>query len=126
MSGTFCGGCGEGDLVSDPKGRGSRPVVCDLCGWTADAEELPRKWLDDEDAPPWSKRERKKAGLLYFLWVDLDPENDDATDAVIRILGLSGMSLAPRVLIELGTRPSEETLGRLAAVPGVTKVWLAP
>ncbi len=119
------GGCGEGDLAPDPGGRGSRPVVCDLCGWTADAAVLPRKWLD-EDARPWTKRERKKAGRLFFLWIDLDPEDDGAVGDIMKILGLSGMSISDRTLLELETRPTESTLRKLGELRGVTRVWLAP
>jgi hypothetical protein len=125
MSGTFCGGCGEGDLRPNPGGPGRRPVLCDLCGWTADQETLPSEWLED-DGPPATKRERKNAGLLFFLWVDLDPDNDDAVGAVMRILGVTSMSVAPRSLLELGTKPSEDQLARLAGVPGVSGVRLVP
>lgn len=125
MSGIFCDGCGEGDLVPQPGGPGRRPVACDLCGWTADAEDLPRKW-SEEDAPAWTKRERKQAGRLFFLWIDLDPRNDEAVSRVMGILGIHGMSVAPRSLVELEDRPSEAVLRSLSEVPGVTRAWVAP
>lgn len=125
MSGTFCDGCGEGNLLPDPGGAGRSPVRCDLCGWTADEDELSRKWLEDDDVP-WTKRERKAAGRLFFLWIDLDPDDDDAVSQVMRLLGVTSMSVAPRVLVELESRPSDDVLRRLAAVRGVTRTWLAP
>lgn len=125
MSGVYCDGCGEGSLLPDPGGAGARPVRCDLCGWTADKAEQPRKWMDD-DGTPWTKRERKEAGRLFFLWIDLDPDNDDAASHVMRLLGLTSMSVAPRVLVELETKPSDETLATLAAVPGVKALRLTP
>src|SRR5687768_9612362 len=105
MSGIFCEGCGEGNLVADPHGSGKRPVTCDLCGWTADAGDLSRKWRDD-DGPPWTKRDRKMSGRLFFLWIDLDSNDDTAAYAIVRILNLSGMNVASRVLIELEKEPS--------------------
>lgn len=125
MSGAFCDGCGEGNLVADPAGAGREPVRCDLCGWTADAAELPRKWLED-DGPPWTKRERKAAGRLFFLWIDLDPDDDDAIGGIMKLLGITGMSVSPRSLIELESKPAGETLEKLRAIRGVTRVWMAP
>lgn len=127
MSGMFCDGCGEGDLKPDPNGTGKRPVICDLCGWTADAEELSRKWAsDDFGGTTWTKRDRKRRGRLFFLWVDFDPGNDDAGTAVMRLLGITAMSVARRTLIELDRAPSAETMRKLGEIPGVTRVWLAP
>ena len=126
MSGAYCEGCGEGELLGNPGGEGLQPVRCDLCGWTADAAELGRAWLSDE-GPPWTKRERKKAGSLFFLWVDVDPKAGEATFDVMHVLGLNGMSgSGSRSLIELETKPAPETLDKLRAVTGVTRVWLAP
>jgi hypothetical protein len=125
MSGTFCGGCGEGDLRPDPGGAGRRPVACDLCGWQADGALLPRKWLDGDERPG-TKRERKAAGTLFFLWIDLDPDDDDATGSVMELLGLESFSPSPRALVELATRPSEETLATLRKIPGVARAVLAP
>ena len=124
MSGVFCGGCGEGTLLPDLRGSGRRPVACDLCGWTADAADLPGEWREDD--APWTKRERKQAGRLHFLWVDLDPGDGDAVSGVMQVLGLDGMSVAPRTLVELEARPSDAQLERLRGVPGVTRVWLVP
>ena len=125
MSGVYCGGCGEGDLLPDPGGTGRRPVRCDLCGWTADEAELPRKWPADDEAP-WTKSERKAAGRLFFLWIDLDPDDDAAVFEIMGLLGLENLSLAPRVLVELGARPSAETLRKLSGVRGVRGVRLVP
>ena len=125
MSGVYCDGCGEGSLLPDPGGVGVEPVVCDLCGWKADLTDQPRKWMDD-DGVPWTKRERKKTGTLFFLWLHLDPEKGDAVFQVMEILGLESMSSSGGTLVELETKPSEEALRRIAAVNGVTKVWLAP
>lgn len=123
MSGTFCGGCGEGNLVRDPAGVGKEPVVCDLCAWTADGAELSRQWMEDDDVP-WTKRERKAAGRLFFLWLDIDPRHEDeAVSAILRVLKLDGMCVAPRVLLELETPPPLE---KLRAIPGVSGVRLAP
>lgn len=126
MSGTYCGGCGEGDLRPDPKGRGEEPVACDLCGWKADGALLPRKWMDDDGAAPWTKRERKAAGKLFFLWIDLDSKDDDLVDAVMKTLDLRSLSIAPTTLVELEARPGEETLAALRRIPGVTRAELAP
>lgn len=126
MSGQFCGGCGEGDLVDDPAGTGRRPVVCDLCGWAADGADVPRQWPADDEAP-WTKRERKAAGTLFFLWVDVDRAATEVEFEIMDVLQLrSLMGGGPRLLIELDTRPSAETLARLAALKGVTGVRLAP
>ncbi len=122
MSGVFCDGCGEGGLLADSGGKGKEPVKCDLCGWTADAAELSRKWMDD-DGSPWDKRERKQAGKLFFLWIDAE---EDALTQAMRLLGQTSWSVAPRVLIELESLPTEETLERLRKIRGVTRVWLAP
>jgi hypothetical protein len=126
MSGTFCEGCGEGDLVADPTGAGERAVVCDLCGWKApDLLALPRKWLADPE--PFTKRDRKRAGKLFFLWLDLDPDAEDVAFDVMDVLELKGMGgTGARALIELERRPSEPTLERLRAVKGVRDVFLAP
>jgi hypothetical protein len=125
MSGVYCGGCGEGNLLPDPGGKGAEPVACDLCGWKADLRDQPSKWMDD-DGVPWTKRERKKAGTLHFLWLHFDPAKDDAVFSVMDILGLNGMSSSAESLVELATKPTEGQLRRIAAVDGVTKVWLAP
>lgn len=124
MSGPFCGGCGEGDLLAHPSGAGKRPVVCDLCGWTADGAELPSPWMEDDI--PWTKRERKKAGTLCFLWIDLDPKLPDVCSDIMAVLKVDGMRVAPRVLMELDAKPAEATLAKLRAVKGVTDVRLVP
>jgi hypothetical protein len=122
MSGTFCGGCGEGNLLPDSEGKGKRPVKCDVCGWTADRAELLSEWLDG-DNPPWTKRERKEAGRLFFLWIDATGEG---LDRAMRLLGRSSYGVAPHALVELESRPSEEMPARLRDLPGVTRVWMAP
>lgn len=124
MSGAYCGGCGEGSLLGDPGGKGRRPVVCDLCGWTADGAELPSEWREDE--APWTKRERKRAGTLFFLWIDLDPKEPEVCSDILAILRLDGMMAAPRVLVELEVKPADGTLARLRAVKGVSDVRLVP
>lgn len=123
----MCDGCGEGNLVGDPAGTGPRPVVCDLCGWKApDILALPRKTL--AHPRPFTKRERKKAGKLFFLWLDLDPKVEGVSFDVMDVLELNGMSRRgnERALIELEKRPSEDTLERLRGVKGVTGVFQAP
>jgi hypothetical protein len=127
LSGVSCDGCGEGNLLPDPGGKGEEPVACDLCGLKADLRKQSRKWMDD-DGIPWTKRERKKAETLFFLWVTLDPERGDAVFDVMKVLGLDGMSSGGGAdsLIELDTKPTDDQVRRLAAVDGVTKVWLAP
>jgi len=125
MSGVFCDGCGEGNLLSDPGGRGAQPVACDLCGWKADLTEQPRKWMED-DGVPWTKRERKKAGTLFFLWLHLDSAKGDAVFQVMDILGIHSMSGSTEALVELEKKPTDEMLERLARVDGVTRIWLAP
>ena len=122
MSGVFCDGCGEGNLLPDASGCGESPVRCDLCGWTADGATLPRKWMDGDDVP-WTKRERKQAGTLFFLWIDA---TEDALGEAMKRLGQTSWCVAPRVLVELETRPTEEMLARLRDLPGVTRVWMAP
>jgi hypothetical protein len=126
MSGVYCGGCGEGSLRVDPAGTGAKPVVCDLCGWTYDdVRELPREWRVEHE--PWTKRQRKKAGKLFFLWVHTDPAAGRAIFDVMGVLGLDSVtSSGTGSLIELDAAPSEETQERLRAVTGVTKVWLVP
>ena len=125
MSGVYCGGCGEGNLLPDPGGKGSEPVACDLCGWKADLRDQPSKWMDD-DGVPWTKRERKKSGALHFLWLHFDPAKGDAVFSVMEILGLNGMSSSAESLVELDAKPTDDQLRRISAVDGVTKVWLAP
>jgi len=125
MSGVYCDGCGEGSLLPEPGGVGAEPVACDLCGWKADLRDQPRKWMEDDDVP-WTKRERKKAGTLFFLWLQFDPDRGDAGFQVMEILGLQSMSSSGGTLVELETQPSDEALRKIAAVDGVTKVWLAP
>jgi hypothetical protein len=125
MSGAFCDGCGEGNLVADRGGAGKSPVKCDLCGWAADLEELPRKWFDD-DGPPWTKRQRKAEGRLFFLWIDFVPDAGDAIYDVMHVLEITSMSGGEQVLVELESKPSEATLEKLRGVRGVTRVWLAP
>jgi hypothetical protein len=127
MSGVYCDGCGEGNLRPDPGGTGAEPVACDLCDWKADLALQPRKWMDD-DGMPWTKRERKNAGTLFFLWLTLDPRKDDAVFGVLEVLGLDGMSSGggPESLVELEKKPTEDQLRRLAGVDGVLKVRLAP
>jgi hypothetical protein len=125
MSGVYCDGCGEGTLLADPGGKGAEPVACDLCGWKADLRDQPRKRMGD-DGVPWTKRARKKAGTLHFLWLDLDLAKGDAVSSVMEILGLDGMSSSAESLVELEARPTEDQLRRIAAVDGVTRVWLAP
>jgi hypothetical protein len=126
MSGQFCGGCGEGELVDDPAGKGRRPVVCDLCGWTADGADVPRKWPMEDEAP-WTKRERKAAGTLFFLWVDVDRAAEDVEFGIMDVLELTSLTGGgPRLLIELEAKPSAATLARLAALKGVTGVRLVP
>jgi hypothetical protein len=125
MSGTYCEGCGQGNLVADPSGKGADPVTCDLCAWKADAALLPRKRLADH-APAWTKRDRKEKGLLFFLWVRFDPDNMDAAFQVMKVLGLRSMHSSASSLIELEKRPSDEQLKRLAAIAGVHEVRLAP
>ena len=126
MSGVYCDGCGEGNLVRDPKGRGKEPAACDLCGWKCDLREQPRKIPCDDDTP-WTKRERKAAGQLFFLWVTMDPKKDP-TFEVMDALGLTSMSSGggEDTLIELESKPTEEQLEKLKAVKGVKKYWLAP
>ena len=125
MSGQYCGGCGEGDLRRDPAGQGKQPVACDLCGWTADRADLPSEWLEEE--PPRTKRARKAAGTLFFLWIDVNPSVKDVVFDIMKVLRLSGMSCGgPRLLVELESKPSEEVLARLAHVKGVTGVRLVP
>jgi hypothetical protein len=126
MSGQFCQGCGEGDLVRDPEGKGRVPVRCDLCGWTVDRESLPSEWLEEDVAVPWTKRARKAAGTLFFLWIEVDSKVPDVEFEVMRVLGLRGMSGGPRILVELETKPPAETLARLAALKGLTRVHLVP
>jgi hypothetical protein len=127
MSGVYCGGCGEGELRHDPGGAGRRPVACDICGWTTDKASMPEDaWADDGSEPPRTKRERKKAGLLFFLWVDLDRVDVETAGRVMGVLGVSGMSVASRSLLELAAKPSEDALARLAALPGVRGVRLVP
>jgi len=125
MSGAYCDGCGEGSLLPDPAGKGKEPVRCDLCGWTADLRDLPRKWMEEDDIP-WTKRQRKREGTLFFLWLHFDPEKGDAVFEVMGILGLNGMTSSAESLVELEAKPSDEQLRRIAAVDGVRKVWLAP
>jgi len=127
MSGVSCDGCGEGNLQPDPGGQGAEPAVFDLCGWKCDLREQPRKWMDD-DGIPWTKRERKKAGTLFFLWITLDPKKDDAVFGVMEALGLDGMSTGGGrdLLVELEAKPSPEALAKVATVDGALKVWLAP
>ncbi|HEX7901173.1 MAG TPA: hypothetical protein VF950_25670 [Planctomycetota bacterium] len=124
MSGVFCGGCGEGNLRPDPAGAGRRPVRCDLCEWTADEDALPREWPEED--LPWTKRERKAAGRLFFLWVDLEPGNDAAVSALMKALRLTSMSVAPRVLLELEEKPSDDLLRSLAALRGIRGLRLVP
>jgi hypothetical protein len=127
MSGVYCDGCGEGNLLPDPGGKGEEPVACDLCGWKADLREQPRKWMED-DGPTWTKRVRKRAGTLFFLWLTFDPAKGDAVFDVMKILGLDSVSSGGGAdsLIELATKPTEDQFRRLAAIDGVTKVRLAP
>ena len=125
MSGQYCGGCGEGDLLGNPGGKGKQPVVCDLCGWTADRADLFSEWF--EDGPPRTKRARKAAGTLFFLWIDVDPSVPDVVFAVMKVLKLTGMnSGGTHLLVELGSKPSEDVLARLAQLKGVTGVRLVP
>lgn len=124
MSGQYCGGCGEGDLLAHPSGKGKRPVVCDLCGWTADGAELPSQWMEDDI--PWTKRERKQAGTLHFLWIDLDPKQPDVCSDIMALLKIDGMMVAPHTLMELETKPTEAVLAKLRAVKGVSDVRLVP
>lgn len=124
MSGRFCEGCGEGDLRPDPGGAGREPVACDLCGWTGDASRLPFRCLLREE--PWTKRARKAAGRLFFLWIDLDAERPGLPAAVSAALGLPRLSFASRTLLELETKPGPEQLARVRALQGVARAWLAP
>lgn len=127
MSGVYCDGCGEGDLLPDPTGKGKQPVACDLCGWKADFSQLPRKIpCTGEDDPPWTKRERKAAGKLFFLWVTMDPKKDPTFD-IMDLLGLTSMSSGGGrdTLLELETKPTPEQMEKLAALKGVKKAWLA-
>lgn len=75
---------------------------------------------------PWTKRERKLRGGLYFLWVQFDPDDLDAAFAVIRVLGLKSMHSSASSLIELDQRPSEQQLRWLGQIDGVREVRLAP
>ncbi len=79
-----------------------------------------------EDDIPWTKRERKKAGTLCFLWIDLDPKLPDVCSDIMAVLKVDGMRVAPRVLMELDAKPAEATLAKLRAVKGVTDVRLVP
>ncbi|HZE95797.1 MAG TPA: hypothetical protein VE981_02105 [Planctomycetota bacterium] len=112
-------------MLPDQKGKGVEPVACDLCGWAADLRELPRKWMGN-DGVPWTKRERKVAGRLFFLWVHSDGTNDDAVFQVMDILGLQSMSSSAESLVELEAKPTPEMLEKLARVKGVRKAWLSP
>ncbi len=125
MSGYSCDGCGEGNLVDDPQGKGAHPVICDLCAWTADAAEMSRKILGG-DGVPWTKRARKQRGELFFLWVRFDHDNMDAAFAVMKVLGLKSMHTSASSLIEVEKKPSDEQLWKLAEIPGVVEVRLAP
>ena len=80
----------------------------------------------DKAVDRYRKGKRTLVAAAERYGVDLDPENDKAVSAVMRILGVTAMSVAPRVLVELESRPSDDVLRRLAAVPGVTRAWLAP
>lgn len=124
MSGAYCEGCGEGNLLPDPGGAGRTPVRCDLCGWTADGAELGSKWMDDE--VPWTKRERKEQGKLFFLWIDLDRDEPDCVESIMHLLKLDGMTSSAKTLLELERKPSEETLASLRGVRGVSRVSLVP
>lgn len=127
MSGVYCDGCGEGSLLPDPGGKGKQPVACDLCGWKADLVEQPRK-IPCDDEEPWTKRERKNAGKLFFLWIRFDPKIDDAVFGAMEVLGLDSMSSGggDDSLVELEKKPTDEQMERLLKVKGVKKVRLAP
>ena len=127
MSGVYCGGCGEGDLVKDPAGAGPAPVICELCGWTdPDVTQIPFESRIEDDEP-WTKRQRKAAGRLHFLWIDFAPGEHRGTFGAMEVLGLRGLtSSGRRALVELERRPSDETLERLRAVTGVVKAWIIP
>jgi hypothetical protein len=125
MSGVYCGGCGEGNLLPELSGKGADPVVCDLCAWKADASLLPQRRIAD-DAAPWTKRQRKEEGRLFFLWLLFDHEEPEVAFSIMKVLGLREMHTSASSLMELGKKPTEEQLRKLAAIPGVHGVRLAP
>jgi hypothetical protein len=125
MSGVVCGGCGEGLLRPDPAGQGADPVICDLCAWKADAALLPRKRIDDNNAR-WTKRQRKEEGRLFFLWLRFDHDEPEVAFAIMKVLGIREMHTPESSLMELKEKPTEDQLKRLAAIPGVREVRLAP
>ncbi|HZE95798.1 MAG TPA: hypothetical protein VE981_02110 [Planctomycetota bacterium] len=124
MSGVYCKGCGEGNLLPDPAGQGTGPVICDLCCWVADIAGLPNISL--EHGEPRTKRGRKAAGTLYFLWVHDDEGGRRAASGVMDLLEVTVLRSSPVSLVELDRKPSPDVLEKIAALKGVRKVWLVP
>jgi hypothetical protein len=121
MSGVFCPTCMEGDLCRREGGEGKDPVECDLCGWRGDRSGLGSTWPMAPEGP--SLRELKKAGKLFYVWVEFDGDPGDATFDVMEALGATGASGGGRIVhLTMETRPTEDQISEVRAVAGVREV----
>src|SRR5687768_1744984 len=99
---------------------------CPYCGWNGDVKELRHKRLTPEMADDFELRlEQKKAGRLFVVVVDVEGV-DDLPDQAMRLLGAhQSTGTGSRHRMTTTTRPTDEALSAVRALPGIKSVRLA-
>jgi hypothetical protein len=113
MSGPVCPDCGHPVGVSP----------CDLCGWNGDVESLGRKTLTPEgEEAVAAESQAREEGRLFFILVEVEP-GADLPDAIMGLFDAPSSSrMGTRHVMKVSTRPSDEAVRAVLALPGVKAV----